>query len=158
MNNSKPSILCQSHLSLGQVSNSGVTLLKATAANDYQYYQSKPYSIVGYTHEFKIIKKHGLILPFTRWPFIITGNDKAMLELFMIKLSEILGLEQKILWAKMLNSIELYGYSFEEKEQLLEQHLIFELINIGDGQATLNAIDKLIEMKKPLFELGKITV
>lgn len=146
MNNSKPSIKSHQPLSLNPIAKPADLLKIGTAANEHLFYKLKPLNVVAFTSKFQVIKKNSLPKPFHRLPFNINGNDEAMLQLFMIKLSRILGVKMQSLWTEMVNNIEEHGSSFEEKEQKLKQHLIFDLINLGHGEVTLEAIDKLIDI------------
>ncbi|ALO42506.1 hypothetical protein [Pseudoalteromonas phenolica] len=158
MNNSKSFIKKHSSLNLTQSAKTSVISIGGTAANEYQFYKLKPANIVGYTHEFQIIKKSLPIQPFRRLPFKITANDKAMLQLFMIKFSEVIGIETKSFWSEMVNNFGSHNCSYKIKEAQLEEYIIFELINLGSGTVTLDAIDKLIEIKKKSFWCNSINV
>jgi len=151
MNNSKPSIKSHQPLSLNPITKPTNLLKIGTAANEHLFYKLKPLNVVAFTSEFQVIKKNGLPKPFDRLPFDINGNDEAMLQLFMIKLSKVLGVKMQSLWIEMVNNIEDYYCSFEVKELKLKQHLIFDLINLGNGEVTLEAIDKLVEIKSKSF-------
>lgn len=148
MNNSKPSIKGHQPLSLNQIAKSADLLKIGTAANEHLFYKLKPLNVVAFTREFQVIKKNGLPKPFDRLPFDINGNDEAVLELFMIKLSKALGEQMQGLWTELVNNTEDHYCAFEFKELKLKQHLIFDLINLGHGEVTLESIDKLVEIKR----------
>ncbi|MFY8299461.1 hypothetical protein AAEU28_11885 [Pseudoalteromonas sp. SS15] len=151
MNNSKPSIKSHHPLSPNPIAKPANLLKIGTAANEHLFYKLKPLNVVAYTSQFQVIKKNGLPKPFYRLPFKLTGNDEAMLQLFMIKLSKALGVQMQSLWTEMVNNIEDYYCAFEFKELKLKLHLIYDLINLGNGEVTLEAIDKLIETKRKLL-------
>jgi hypothetical protein len=151
MNNSKPSIKSHQPLNQNPTAKPAHLLKIGTAANEHLFYDLKPLKVVAYTSQFQVIKKNGLPKPFYRLPFKLTGNDEAMLQLFMIKLSKALGVQMQSLWTEMVNNIEDHYCSFEVKELKLKQHLIFDLINLGNGEVTLEAIDKLVETKRKLL-------
>ncbi|KZN53963.1 hypothetical protein [Pseudoalteromonas luteoviolacea] len=151
MNNSKPSIKSHQPLNLNPIAKPANLLKIGTAANEHLFYDLKPLNVVAYNHEFQILKKNRETQPFNRLPFKITGNDEAVLELFMTKLSKVLGVKMQSLWTEMVNNIEDYYCAFEVKELKLKQHLIFDLINLGNGEVTLEAIGKLVEIKRKLL-------
>ncbi|TMO57101.1 hypothetical protein [Pseudoalteromonas phenolica] len=151
MNNSKPSIKGHQPLNLNSIDKQTGHVAHGAAANEHLFYKLKPIKVVAHTSQFQVIKKNIETQPFNRLPFDINGNDEAMLQLFMIKLSKALGIQMQSLWTEMVNNIEDYYCSFEDKELKLKQHLIFDLINLGDGEVTLEAIDKLVEIKRKSF-------
>lgn len=151
MNNSKPSIKGHQPLNQNSTAKPANLLNIGTAANEHLFYKLKPFNVVAFTSQFQVIKKNSLPKPFYRLPFKLTGNDEAMLQLFMIKLSKALGVQMQSLWTEMVNNIEDYYCAFEFKELKLKQHLIYDLINLGNGEVTLEAIDKLIETKRKLL-------
>ena len=148
MNNSKPSIKGHQPLSSNPIAKPTALLTKSTAANEHLFYGLKPINVVACTSEFQVIKKNIETQPFSRLPFKLTGNDKAILQLFMIKFSKAVGVKMQTLWTEMVNNIEDHYCSFEDKELKLKQHLIFDLINLGNGEVTLDAVDKLVEIKR----------
>ena len=148
MNNSKPSIKSHQPLNQNPIAKPADLLKIGNAANEHLFYDLKPLKVVAYSSQFLVIKKNSLPKPFYRLPFKLTGNDEAMLQLFMIKLSKTLDVNMRCLWIEMVNNIEDYYCSFEVKELKLKQHLIFDLINLDHGEVTLEAIDKLVEIRR----------
>ena len=48
----------------------------------------------------------------------------------------------------LVNNTEDHYCAYEFKELKLKQHLIFDLINLGHGEVTLESIDKLVEIER----------
>lgn len=115
-------------------------------ANDPIFNHRLPYQIVGVTPSYQVIQKGNpnLANRYTRRPFIITDNDMLAIELYKLKLANLLGESPKVTWSKLVYRGIKSPLDYETYEAQLVKQVTSELINLGSGEVTLSALNKLI--------------
>jgi len=128
--------------------------MEVVPANDFHSSESPPYQVVGVTPYYRVIKKEctSLSKPYTRRPFVLTDNDQIAVELYQFKLASIFDEYPKSVWGTLVRNHPSKHLSYKEREALIEHVIINTCINLGDGEVTLAAVNKVVHQSAQSYK------